>query len=273
MKVFFAECSPLYESYTFPVSVFAVTDGTAGDAEAALAAGFLPFTGNWELGAQFPHQLHYLARSVRVNLSEFRVSSENRRVLRKAERFRLLSVVPLADCRALVESDAFLDFCCAYADRRFKGGSMSRRRLAFVLSRTSATHLFTFVDGSANNDRVVAYVVANHCGSSLHFWFSFFDCDDLASNLGIYAMLSVILWCKERSLKHIYLGTGYGAKALYKIRNFAAIEWFDANAWSCDVAELKRRISLDGEALAAGDHFKADQLGQAAFVEKLLARQ
>lgn len=272
MRVFFVECSPCYATYTFPVSVYGVTDGTASDAEAALAGGFLPFTGNWELGTQFPHQLHYLARSTRVNLGAFRVSSENRRVLRKAANFRLLRVAPLADCRELIDSDAFVEFCCAYADQRFRGGSMSRERLRFVLSRTSATHLFTFVD-SAANDRIVAYVLVNLCGSALHYWFSFLDCDDLASNAGIFAMLSVIVWCKERGLAHVYLGTGYGAKALYKIRNFAGIEWFDANEWSSDLSELKRRISLDGEALAAGDHLKAAPAEQAAVIDKVLARK
>ncbi len=254
MRIFFSECAADYGTYTFPYTCYCELDIGDGDAEMndALKRGFLPYTGNWGLGAGFSRQLFYMCRSLRVSTAVFQCSSENRRIQRKAADISLESVRPLAEVRELVESAEFEAFCCDYAKERFAGGSMTPARLRFVLSRRAATHLFTFV----REGKAVAYVLANITIDALHYWYSFLDTSLRHESVGIFAMLSVLLWSKERGLSHVYLGTGYGAKALYKVRNFNAVEWFDGNSWLSDVGELKRRIAADGEPLPAGDRFK-----------------
>jgi arginyl-tRNA--protein-N-Asp/Glu arginylyltransferase len=51
-------------------------------------------------------------------------------------------------------------------------------------------------------------------------------------------MLDCIRSAKAAGLKHYYLGTVYGEKALYKT-NFEPLEWWDGKSWSKDIALLK----------------------------------
>jgi hypothetical protein len=49
---------------------------------------------------------------------------------------------------------------------------------------------------------------------------------------------------KKAGLTHYYLGTVYGAKALYKT-NFEPVEWWDGLQWQRDVALLKEKARAD----------------------------
>lgn len=260
MKVFVSESTPHYGSYTFPYAIYCVAE-SQDELAAVYGAGFLPYTGNWQLGTGFPHNVFYLARSLRVDLHQFRLSSENRRVLRRAgDQVALGEPLALASAEgaALVGSQAFSDFCCAYADKHFVGGSMSAERLRFVLSRSAATHLFRF--GRAN-EAPLAYVLAMISpGECLHYWFAWLDDSAMQSmHIGNVAMLSVVQWAQNAGLRHIYLGTVYHEKALYKVRPFSGVQWFTGSHWSSDVVELKRRCALDGAPLASGDYFKENE--------------
>jgi hypothetical protein len=271
MKVFLSETTPQYSSYTFPYAIYCVAESSEELAR-VYAAGFLPFTGNWQLGTTFAHNVFYMARSLRIDLQQFRLSSENRRVLRRAGDVPC-SLLALAspEGAALIASDAFISFCCKYADKHFVGNSMSAERLGFVLSRSSATHVFRF---GAADAPPLAYVLAMiHPGECLHYWFAWLDEDAMQSmHIGNVVMLRVLLWAQqEGALRHVYLGTVYHEKALYKVRNFNAVQWFTGARWSSDVAELKRRCALDGAPLASGDYFKENEAQQAQFIVDQLA--
>jgi hypothetical protein len=275
MKVFVSECTPHYGSYTFPYAIYCVAE-SQDELTAVYNGGFLPYTGNWQQGTAFAHNVFYLARSLRVDLQQFRLSSENRRVLRRAgddvvcgEPLALAS----AEGAALVGSQSFSDFCCAYADKHFVGNSMSAERLRFVLSRSAATHLFRFGRRASNDAAPLAYVLAMiRPGECLHYWFAWLDDTAMQSmHIGNVAMLRVLQWAQNEGLKHVYLGTVYHEKALYKVRPFSGVQWFAGSHWSSDVAELKRRCALDGAPLASGDYFKENEARQSDFIAAQLA--
>ena len=76
VKLLFSEQKSDYEHYQFPYAIWAVPE--AGETPADIFnAGFLPSSRQLDR--------FYLCRQVRVNLAKFKVSSENRRILRKGE--------------------------------------------------------------------------------------------------------------------------------------------------------------------------------------------
>ena len=172
-----------YSTYTFPYCVYAVIepDRRTADLDEAYSRGFLPWTGNWRSGNNiFPHNVFYLARSVRLNCAKFADSSENRRLARKVDSLDVqLSVADLQENRSNIVDSLDVDFCTNYATLRFKDGGMSADRLHFVLAR--ATHIFSLRVGAnvTSNETalgiksgdLLAYVVACVTEKSLHYWY------------------------------------------------------------------------------------------------------
>ena len=46
-------------------------------------------------------------------------------------------------------------------------------------------------------------------------------------------------------MRYIYLGTCYGEKALYKVRDFKGIEYFDGVEWNNNIKSLKELCKND----------------------------
>ena len=58
-------------------------------------------------------------------------------------------------------------------------------------------------------------------------------------------MEKVIFYAKKNKMKFIYLGTCYGEKALYKVRDFKGIEYFDGVKWNNSIKTLKKLCKND----------------------------
>ena len=69
-------------------------------------------------------------------------------------------------------------------------------------------------------------------------------------------MFSVIKWAHDQQLDHVYLGTCYGEKSLYKVRDFKGLSYYDGNQWNSDVKSLKLKCKTDSE--FTKDEFKQD---------------
>ena len=58
-------------------------------------------------------------------------------------------------------------------------------------------------------------------------------------------MEHLVYYAKEEQKKYIYLGTCYGKKALYKVRDFKGIEFFDGSKWNNKINILKEMCYND----------------------------
>ena len=251
MRIFFSEYQIDYATYTFGYAVYCVQEHV-NEAPSIYARGFLPYSGDISL----PHNIFYMARSVRVDLQAFRDSSENRRIDRKAQPLGIrMTIAERADVD--IENPAFVAFCTQYAETRFSGGSMDAQRLRYMLTRSSASHILTF----STADTILGYVVACMTPEVLHYWYAFFDVTYLRSHcLGKWMMWRTIGWAKEQGLRYVYLGTCYGRKALYKVRDHRGCEFFDGAGWNRDVEYLKYLCRRDD---ASGDGSDASRDGRA----------
>jgi arginine-tRNA-protein transferase len=94
----------------------------------------------------------------------------------------------------------------------------------------------------------VGYVFLVSQGYCIHYWFSFFDLNQMANfSIGKWMMWKSISLAKEEGIKYIYLGTCYGTKSLYKVRDFKGVEFFDGVGWNNDTALLKKLCKSDDE--------------------------
>ncbi len=246
MKIFLSESTVDYGTYTFSYAMYAMREGNE-DLSPIYDKGFLPYTGNTALEPE----LFYLARSLRVNLSRFEDSSENRRVSRQME--------PLGVQMELIEKSAFdlnepvfKNYCEEYIKERIGDQNMSLERWAYILKSTIGTHILRFSMG----EKVMGYILASISDSMLHYWFAFFDTEYMKSHsLGKWMMWKAISWAKDHGRHYVYLGTAYKPAALYKIRDHKGLEFWDGTRWNTDVKLLKELCNTDLEPKSA-DFFK-----------------
>ena len=224
MKLLFSESQSDYGRYLYPYVIWAVPE--AGEAPADLFnAGFLPSARG--LG-------HFcLCRNVRVDLAKFKSSSENRRILRKGQGIEM-KLVPRAEFDL---TPARRDFYKNYADVRYGKDVMPPERLELVFNSPVATHLLVFTDATSGAELgvVVLYLEA----SRLAFYrYSFYDLNHFNRSLGLFMMTAAAVYFAEHQFAHLYLGTCYSERALYKTQ-FAGAEFFNGFRWSDDLDELK----------------------------------
>jgi len=238
MITFRSEFLNNYDTYTFSFSEYAILE-TDADITDIYSNGYLPYTGNISL--KYP--VFYLARSLRVDTEKFKDTSENRRVDRKSGISDLtITKIPLHQFD--INNKDFINFCLDYANERFSGNAMSGHRFTYILNSGIATDIFEFRNGENNN--LLGYVLAVLDENTFHYWFSFYNSDYLDNfPIGKWMMWKMIKWSKENDINHIYLGTAYGKKALYKIRDFKGLEFFNGNIWDNDLKKLKHLCKND----------------------------
>lgn len=254
MKIFRSESFVDYKTYTFNYATYCIKEHQR-ELPDIYAKGFLPYSNNTDL----QEETYYLARSLRVDLKEFKESSENRRVARKIESLApTFEVIPIKEFN--VKDPEFRSYCLNFANKRFSE-PISNERLDYILDSKSISHIFSFKTG----EKEVGYVISVIEKGSLHYWFAFFDLDQQEYSLGKWMMFSVIKWAFDQKLDHVYLGTCYGEKSLYKVRDFKGLSYFDGNQWVSDIKKLKLKCKADSE-------FKQDEFKQDTdlFIQQLL---
>ena len=232
MKLLFSEQNSDYEHYQFPYAIWAMPE--AGEAPSDIFnAGFLPSSRNLDR--------FYLCRQVRVNLTKFNPSSENRRILRKGVDIDV-KVVPRDKYDYTAERRQFFK---TYADIKFGKDIMTFERLDGLFSSPIISHLLVFIDVKTGAEVGAATVYIE--GKELAFYYyAFYDLNYYARNLGMFMMTSAVALFAERGVKHLYLGTCYSQNALYKTQ-FAGAEFFNGFRWSDNLDELKYLLRRQAE--------------------------
>jgi arginyl-tRNA--protein-N-Asp/Glu arginylyltransferase len=246
MKLLFSEAKHDYERYIFPYVVWAIPEAGEGPND-FYARGFLP-------SPYKDPERYYLCRSVRVELSRFSASSENRRVLRKGQGIshRLLPKIEFE------LSDALRATCIAYAKERFGEAVMPESRFLRVLASEATTHVLLFRDDESGRDvgLVTLFLERPHLAQ---YHFAFYDLEYYKRSLGMFMMTTAVAEFKDHGVGHMYLGSCYSKSALYKTQ-YEGIQWFDGAAWSEDLEALKYLITRDEGPLVAHLYETADYL-------------
>ncbi len=227
MKLLFSETTPDYAHYVYPYVVWGFPEPGETPAD-AFSAGFLP--------AAPDLSRYYLVRQVRVPLAEWRPSSENRRLLRKAAGIRA-ELFPRA---AFPDTPERRARWLAYAEARFGPGVMSAERLDGLMGGRVISHLlhFTAADTGAELGTVLMHLESPRVA---YYYFSFYDLGHAERSLGMQLMTRAVEQFAAGGYTHLYLGTCVTAKALYKVQ-FEPMEFFNGFRWSRDMDELRHLV-------------------------------
>jgi leucyl-tRNA---protein transferase len=179
-------------------------------------------------------------RSVRVDLSKFELTSENRRILKKTEGLTLEIIrLPHPDYDWHIHKLGH-DFY----ETKFGKGTFSANKIKELLTGSESNYNRLFVYKYEGNQPQrgpfgIGYCVCYENRDWLHYSYPFYDLDAEIPNLGIGMMTKAIVWAKENGKKFVCLGSAKNSTAIYKTQ-FSGFEWFDGERWRVDITELKK---------------------------------
>jgi leucyl-tRNA---protein transferase len=175
-------------------------------------------------------------RSVRINLEQFELSSENRRILRKTEDLQMTtSPLPVEEYDWQIGKLA-KDFY----DTKFGEGTFSANKVKELLSdagKSNFNKLITYVIASEAKQSTVGHCIAFENDTILHYSYPFYNLE-ADKNTGMGMMLKAIEYAKASDKKYIYLGSAQRSSDTYKLQ-FKGLEWFDGEGWTSDAERLK----------------------------------
>ncbi len=236
-----------------------LTDFSPQSVSAAYAGGYV-FT---RLGKGLMQQ----TRSVRIDLSKFAMTSENRRILKKAGGL-ILQRAELA----LKDYDYSLGKLAKdFYETKFGPGVMSAQKIKEMLTDVEKSNFNVLLTYSANpkvcdkEDLSEAVEAENEPSSSrtngvsseshtlgfaicysnkdiLHYSYPFYDLKLAPKDMGLAMMTLAIQYAKEAGVKYVYLGSLQRPTDTYKLQ-FEGLEWFDGKAWKTDLDEVKKTLS------------------------------
>jgi arginyl-tRNA--protein-N-Asp/Glu arginylyltransferase len=173
-------------------------------------------------------------RSVRVDVSKFELSSENRRILKKTEGLEINAVtLPLREEYDWSIGKLAKDFY----DAKFGPDIMSANKIKELLTdraKSNFNALFTY----SKQDLVIGYAICYTAPSFLHYSYPFYDLKAAPKDMGLGMMVRTVEYAKSAGMKYVYLGSLQRPTDTYKLQ-FSGLEWFDGKSWQTDIQPLK----------------------------------
>lgn len=229
MKIMLSEVNAMAIPSTYSVRALLEEADSPAD---ALELGFLPaiMTGG---PAYF-----FLSRSIRVRLSSFEPTSEDRRILKRGP-----GLVLKASTVGEFHADAATRQLCAewgaarWTDDDFDEGAFGR-----ALASANTSHVLTLEENARIVALVTCLVVAK---KAVHYGFAFYDVSRRDDALGIQLLTRTVSHFAAAGFEYAYLGTCQASRRKYKVR-FKGTEFFDGRAWSTDLRRLHRLLDETG---------------------------
>lgn len=171
-------------------------------------------------------------RALRINLKEFKLSSENRRILRKTEGIKMKVVdLPWPDYTWQIGKLA-KDF---YANK-FGDGTFSANKIKELISSPEKSNFNKLFIYSGDG---IGYCVCLETDKLLHYCYPFYDAEKSPKNMGLGMMIRAVQYAQEKKLDYVYLGSASRPSDTYKLQ-FNGMQWFDGKEWKDDLKELKK---------------------------------
>ncbi|MBD3329723.1 hypothetical protein GF357_04490 [Candidatus Dojkabacteria bacterium] len=231
MKKYYLETKGNYENYEFPYRVYGLMED-GDDLDELLAEGFLP--------TRTRKSLFYMARSVRIDLKRFELSSENRRILRKTDYVKL-------EIKSLKDFDydyKIGKFAQDFYKGKFGKKVVSAQKMKAVFTEGFFTDVLVYYDRNQDKDNPIGYCPIMKTQKSLDYVYPFYNLDYFEKNLGMGMILHAIKMAQEKGIQYFYLGTCYTEDALYKTQ-FEGLEYYNGVKWIANIEQLKSLVRGD----------------------------
>ncbi|MBI5222279.1 MAG: hypothetical protein HY980_02165 [Candidatus Magasanikbacteria bacterium] len=176
-------------------------------------------------------------RSIRIDFDRFKLTSENRRIMRKISDFRFqISDLPLQNYHWSIGKMA-KDF---YTTKFDKGIFSANKIKELLTTKHNFNMLLKYSDIKILD---IGYCVCYQNKEILHYSYPFYRISNISNiqypNIGLGMMLKAIVYAKDNGKKYVYLGSAQRPTDTYKLQ-FEGLEWFDGKEWSEDLEGLKR---------------------------------
>jgi len=170
-------------------------------------------------------------RSFRINLADFTPSSENRRILKKAESYHLeINAIPFSKYGWSIGKMA-KDF---YSERNAEFSANKIKKLITDPEESNFNRLYIY----SKNTEIFGYSICLETDKIIHYSYPFYAKDALEPSRGLAIMMLAINKAKELGKKYIYLGSLQRQSDTYKLQ-FKGGEWFDGKEWQTNAASVK----------------------------------
>ncbi|MEP7103638.1 MAG: hypothetical protein ABI721_02950 [Candidatus Dojkabacteria bacterium] len=185
-------------------------------------------------------------RSLRIDLSQFVPSSENRRILNKNIDLQIeFHTLPLSDYTWEIHN-----LGKTFYTERFGDGTMSASKIKEMFtdsgkSNMNAVFVYRYKNSETDQPIGEGYALCYYNQYIIHYAYPFYNLKSAKeNNLGMAMMLKAILYAKENGQKYIYLGSIVEKKSLYKLQ-FSGLEWFNTETklWENDIEKLKSLVN------------------------------
>jgi arginyl-tRNA--protein-N-Asp/Glu arginylyltransferase len=176
-------------------------------------------------------------RSVRIDLSKFSLTSENRRILKKIDGISLaIKDLPLKEYDYTLGRDAKY-----FYDVKFGVRTMSVQKIKEMLTDPAKSNFTNFLIYERDASEL-GYAIVHAEPLFLHYSYPFYHIDQSPKDMGLGMMTMAIEWAKDAGKRYIYLGSLQRPGDTYKLQ-FEGIEWFDGKEWKTDLNEVKRLLT------------------------------
>ncbi len=180
-------------------------------------------------------------RSLRLDLEDFELTSENRRILKKTENIYIeKQELPYNKYAYTIHKMGFIYYKTRFGDKVMTANKI--REMFMNMDKSNMNIVFIYKDKNLNNvGSAQGYALSYMNNSMVHYSYPFYDLSYFNSNMGICMMLKAIIFAKEHNLKYIYLGSVYKKESIYKLQ-FKGLSWFDGEIWNKDIKGLKEKL-------------------------------
>jgi len=184
-------------------------------------------------------------RSVRINLSRFELTSENRRILKK-----VAGIVPGHVALPYSTYDYTIGKLAKdFYTTKFGHGVMSATKIKHLMTDPDASNFNTLITYRAPEPLdtsssapipapILGYTISYANSEILHYSYPFYDLDKSPKDMGLGMMTLALHHAKEMGITHVYLGSLQRSSDTYKLQ-FNGLEWFDGSHWSTDEARVR----------------------------------
>ena len=175
-------------------------------------------------------------RSLRVDLKNFDLSSENRRILGKNSELSLqLHKLPFYNYSWEIHK-----LGKEFYTKKFGNNPMSASKIKSMFLNPEKENMNNVLVYSINN-AVIGYCLVYLDEKIMHYAYPFYNLNKFSSGIGM--MLKAIIYSKKNNLDYVYLGSVTTKAAKYKLQ-FKGLEWWDVenSEWSTNLNKLKSTL-------------------------------
>jgi len=204
-----------------------ITDFSEKNIEALYNDGYV-FT-------RLDHGTMQQTRSLRLDLNQFELTSENRRIIKKVPGLEVETV------RLPLDSTSY-DYATGkiakdFYAKKFGAGIMSAQKIKMMLTDSKQSNFNLLLKFNQTG-----FAICHTTPSLIHYSYPFYDLSSAPKDMGLAMMITTAEYAKKSGHQYLYLGSLQRPTDIYKLQ-FSGLEWFDGKVWNNNMSEAKKILS------------------------------